>query len=504
MSTQATLVYQAYLAGLSAANAAALLGGVPLPIDLLAFYGVRVLSDATPSASPCVRTIVLGLNPVVNATAVAALEDNNSGSPVKSVTVSAAGSGYVVPPIVSFTGGRALAAGGALAPINFVAAASNPISSTQSAVIPAAQQVGDLIVVFVAHQDETFDETSVTDTAGNTYIRAITPFLRVGLGKQSVYFANAGTPTPAGLNTVHVTFPATVNGFDMRVALYRGAGTGFTLDQTVSATGINAPLAAVTTTVPAEVVVSGCFVTGAVTALNVRAGFTSRLITPVFEGLCDDIVAGTGTYSGGYTDPCGPWICQTVSFFQNPAPALLVGGGVENMETPSFNGPAAAVAYLKVVSAAVVAGGTGYSAATFIKVEGKLKSSGEINPIVGPPEDVGVPAVLTPTIAFGVITGVTVASAGSGYVGIPKITVVDPTSGGGTGAVISVSMGVGVIAVLRGGSGYKPAPAVVLTPYFQAVFPPASLQAAPFRNLFTPIFEKALLSPVSASAPVIT
>jgi hypothetical protein len=105
VSSTATLVYTAYLGGLSASAGATLMASVPPPADILAFYGLRVVSDSTPSASPVVRTIVLGLNPVSTATATAVIGPD-TGNGVESVTVTAAGSGYIQPPIVSFTDGR--------------------------------------------------------------------------------------------------------------------------------------------------------------------------------------------------------------------------------------------------------------------------------------------------------------------------------------------------------------------------------------------------------------
>ena len=105
MSSTATLIYTAFLGGMSAAAAAAQLSSVPPPADVLQFYGVRVISDSTPTASPVVRTIVLGLNPVSAATATAHIGPD-SGNGINTISVSAAGSGYVAAPIVSFTGGR--------------------------------------------------------------------------------------------------------------------------------------------------------------------------------------------------------------------------------------------------------------------------------------------------------------------------------------------------------------------------------------------------------------
>jgi hypothetical protein len=281
MSTQAILNYTAFLGGASAAQVIALMSAVPPPADALSFLGVRVLTDSTVGVGPVVRTLVLGLDPSANATATAALETSASGSPVGSVLVTAPGADYILPPVITFTGGR-------------------------PTVIPAQ-----------------------------------------------------------------------------------------------STQGID---------------------------VNQRAG--------------------------------------------------------------SLDSPAVAQAYLKVVSTAVVAGGGGYSANTFIKLSGGIKPG-------------GVQAVITPTIAFGVITGVTIFSAGSGYTGVPTVTVVDPNAIPGTGAVVSVSMGVGTIEVLRGGTGFNAPPTVVITPYFQALFPLGSDQGSPFRQLRTTALEQATMGPVTASLPII-
>jgi hypothetical protein len=108
MTTTATLTYTAYLGGASAAQAAALLSSIPPPPDALAFLGVRVISDATPAASPTVRTLVLGLRPTADATATCSLiPADASGSPIDFLTLTAPGASYILPPIVTFVGGRA-------------------------------------------------------------------------------------------------------------------------------------------------------------------------------------------------------------------------------------------------------------------------------------------------------------------------------------------------------------------------------------------------------------
>jgi hypothetical protein len=281
VSSTATLVYSCYLGGLTDTAAAALLASIPPPADVLAFYGLRLISDSTPVASPVVRTIVLGLNPTSTATATANIGPD-SGNGVESVTITSPGAGYVQPPIVSFTGGR-------------------------PTVTPAQS----------------------TDNAA------------------------------------------------------------------------------------AETVVNG-----------------------------------------------------------NP------------------NQPAQAQAYLTAVSTSIANVGSGYSANTFIVVSGALKPG-------------GTPMELTPTIVGGHITGVAITTPGVGYVGVPQVAVIDPNVTPGTGGVVTVSMGLGEVVVLRPGGGYDAPPTVVLTPIYQALFPPASDQGAPLADLMTASLTKVMRSPVTANFPVI-
>jgi len=273
MTSQATLTYTAFLGGASAATVAAELAAVPPPPAVLSALGVRVISDSTPVASPVVRTIVLGLGPISAATATAAISASESASPVTAVTVTAAGSGYVRPPIVTFAGGRSKA-------------------------------------------------------------------------------------------------PPNVD-------------------------------------------------------VNQLAG--------------------------------------------------------------SKNAPAFADATLKLVSATVVAPGSAYTAnATAIVVGGRRPT--------------GRDATLSLTIAGGHITGVAIVDAGAGYTSVPEIIVVDTA---GSGGAVTVSLGVDAVEILRGGAGFTEAPTVVLTPWFQALFPASSDQAAPFKELMTTALEQASFGPVSAGTPVI-
>lgn len=113
--TTATLVYTVPEGGAPLAPLAAAVAAVPFPKGILELFGLRLLTDVTVEGPPVVRTVTLSLGPITTATAVAGLIPSEpTGSRIDSVTVSAKGSGYVVPPVVKFSdatgsGAKALA-----------------------------------------------------------------------------------------------------------------------------------------------------------------------------------------------------------------------------------------------------------------------------------------------------------------------------------------------------------------------------------------------------------
>src|SRR6266852_4238801 len=102
MSTTVTTVYRVAQGGLSIAALQAAVAAVPVPLDVISAYGARVLSDSTAPAAPGVaRTIVFSLVPASTATANASLFPGDaSGSPIDAITMSGAGTDYILPPIV--------------------------------------------------------------------------------------------------------------------------------------------------------------------------------------------------------------------------------------------------------------------------------------------------------------------------------------------------------------------------------------------------------------------
>lgn len=109
----------------------------------------------------------------------------------------------------------------------------------------------------------------------------------------------------------------------------------------------------------------------------------------------------------------------------------------------------------------------------------------------------------------GTITGVAIADAGDGYVGLPQVALFDPT-GGGSGGVILPSFGVGRIDVTQPGYGYTSPSGIEMFSRYESIFAlalendsPAALASTlhPFVNLMTAAIQSAVATPVSVSLP---
>jgi hypothetical protein len=108
MSDQVNLVYTITASGPSAAALTAAMQppqtlggpGVSLPLATLLAQGLRVVGDAM--TLPTQRTVSLAFGPSTPAAATAVLANDAT---LASVTVTAAGIDYVLPPVISFTGG---------------------------------------------------------------------------------------------------------------------------------------------------------------------------------------------------------------------------------------------------------------------------------------------------------------------------------------------------------------------------------------------------------------
>ena len=176
-----------------------------------------------------------------------------------------------------------------------------------------AQNAGNLNVVIVGWNDASSQVTSVSDTAGNVYTRAVGPTVQPGVQSQAMYYA-AGIAGGAG-NTVTVSFSRPVSYPDVRIAEYRGidASQPVAAVKGASGTGVTSNSGSVTTTTAPVLLVAGNYVTTVTTAPG--AGFTARFITAPNGSILEDrVVTAPGSYSATARLNSGGWVMQLVAF----------------------------------------------------------------------------------------------------------------------------------------------------------------------------------------------
>jgi hypothetical protein len=207
------------------------------------------------------------------------------------------------------------------------AAPSTP-ATTVTVPFAAAQTGGNLNVVVVGWNDTAHVVQSVTDSSGNSYVRAVGPTTRLNLLTQSIYYAKNIATAAAGSNVVTVTFDGAAIFPDIRIAEYRGIDSvnpvdGVTAGQGSSSSSTSGTL---TTTNANDVLVAANTVTSVTVGPGV--GFTARVITsPDADILEDQVVGVVGSYSATATMNNGSWVMQMVAFRAaagtlNHAPAL--------------------------------------------------------------------------------------------------------------------------------------------------------------------------------------
>jgi hypothetical protein len=178
-----------------------------------------------------------------------------------------------------------------------------------------ANTAGDLIVFAAGWTDTTSNVTSVADTAGNTYARAVGPTIYSPDLSQAIYYA-AGVKAAAAGNKITVTMNATSNSLDLRAAEFGGLSSSGPLDVTAGASGkaTAASSGAATTTHPYELL----FGAGMSSDLysSAGAGFTLLAVTPngnIFEY---KVVQTAGSYSATATQPASTdeYVMQLATF----------------------------------------------------------------------------------------------------------------------------------------------------------------------------------------------
>jgi hypothetical protein len=294
----------------------------------------------------------------------------------------------------------------------------------------AAQAAGDLNVIAVGWNDSTATVSSVTDTKGNVYTRAVGPTAISGLESQSIYYAKNIAAAAAGANSVTVTFSVAAAFPDIRILEYNGADPTNPVDVTAAASGDSATSSsgAVTTTNATDLIFGANIVQTSTTGPG--TGFTSRMLTsPDGDIAEDEMVTATGSYSATAALTSGQWIMQMVAF---RTPASGTGAPTVTSVSPNSGstagGTAVTITGTNFATGATVTFGT--AAATNVAVVNSTTIT-----------------ATTPAGSAGAVTVTVTVSGQSGslasgftYALAPTVTGVSPNSGstlGGTAVTIT-------------------------------------------------------------------
>ena len=265
---------------------------------------------------------------------------------------------------------------------------SNPSASSVAVAYPAAQTAGNLNVVVVGWNDTASSVSSIVDSQGNTYTRAVGPTTGTALS-QSIYYAKN---IAGGSNTVTVTFNHSAAYPDVRVLEYSGADTTNPLDVTAGAsgTGLTGNSGSATTTSANELVFGAGMTFDLYNAAG--SGFTNWVITNFGDIAEDKGVTSTGSYNAtAGMRSSAAWVMQMATFrangqrSSNPAPTVtgigpssgpasggtgvtITGTGFQSGATVSLGGT--------VATNVVVGSGTSITATT------PAHSTGSVNVVV--------------------------------------------------------------------------------------------------------------------------
>lgn len=196
-------------------------------------------------------------------------------------------------------------------------------TSTLNVKYVAAQTQGNLNVVAVGWNDTSATVSSVTDTSGNIYMRAVGPTMWPGALTQSIYYSANIKGATAGANTVKVVFSKPAAYVDVRILEYSGVDVSNPVDAVAAAIGTagTSDSGPATTTKANDLLFGANMTTGATNAPG--SGWTNRIITwPNLDIAEERIVSTTGTYRATAAVSSGaPWVMQMVAFRGAPSDA---------------------------------------------------------------------------------------------------------------------------------------------------------------------------------------
>jgi hypothetical protein len=194
---------------------------------------------------------------------------------------------------------------------------SGGASRSLSATFAGAQRAGNFNVVIVGWNDNgsTTAVSSVTDSAGNTYVQAQASAARKVALSQAIFYAKNIVVNPR--NTVTAHFSGTGASFpEIRIAEYRGIDTPTPLDASSTAAGHSGTptAAAITTSAADDLIVCGLICQSAMVT-EVGDGFINRLTGGFHEVLEDQGATAAGEVT--HTDTLNnwsDWVIQLAAF----------------------------------------------------------------------------------------------------------------------------------------------------------------------------------------------
>jgi len=203
--------------------------------------------------------------------------------------------------------------------INFVQGNFSAVqwSAVDTVTVPftSAQTAGDLNVIAIGWTDATATLTSVTDSMGNVYTRAVGPTSTAENGSLVIYYAKNIAAAAANANTITLRFSGPVTWPDIRAAEYHGADLTNPLDGAVGASGnsLNLDSGTLTTTNASDLLIGASYVENELTGPGDQ--FTQREMSDGGEILEDRAVSSTGSYDAtAPQDSSGWWIMQLAAF----------------------------------------------------------------------------------------------------------------------------------------------------------------------------------------------
>ncbi len=230
------------------------------------------------------------------------------GSVVQKVTATAT----VGASTMTLSGWKEVTTNGAATPAFVQLAYSTPQTAQTSVAVTFTntEAAGDTNIVVIGSDSLASTISSVTDTAGNTYVAAA-PLTRGTSNSQAIYYAkNVAAAKP----TITVTFSASSTFPDIRIMEYSGLDTVAPFDTSVSGIGTNNPgnSGTLNTNYPTDLIVAAGTVQNTFSAAG--AGYTLRVITsPDSDIVEDQVVTSTGAYSATAT-ASGNWVMQAAAF----------------------------------------------------------------------------------------------------------------------------------------------------------------------------------------------